>query len=73
MFQMLVKACLVRLINEKTTGLQPGLHEPQLPVEKSITLVSSIVIERRRARSKSTALVDYKRIKKRDTPLNLQL
>ena len=28
--------------------LKPGLHEPQLPVERSVTLVSSIVVERRR-------------------------
>ena len=28
--------------------LKPSLHEPQLPVEKSVTLVLSIVVERRR-------------------------
>ena len=28
--------------------LKPDSHEPQLPVEKSVTLVSSIVVERRR-------------------------
>ena len=27
--------------------LKPGLHEPQLSVERSVTLVSSIVVERR--------------------------
>ena len=27
--------------------LKPGLHELQLPVERSVTLVSSIVVERR--------------------------
>ena len=27
---------------------KPGLHKPQLPVERSVTLVSSIVVERRR-------------------------
>ena len=27
--------------------LKPGLHEPQLPVERSVTLVSSVVVERR--------------------------
>ena len=27
---------------------KPGLHKPQLPVERSVTLVSSIVAERRR-------------------------
>ena len=29
-------------------SLKPGLHEPQLPVERSVTLLSSIEIERRR-------------------------
>ena len=28
--------------------LKPGLHEPQLPVERSVTLVFSVVVERRR-------------------------
>ena len=28
--------------------LKPGLHEPQLPVERSVTLVFSLVVERRR-------------------------
>ena len=28
--------------------LKPGLHKPQLQVERSVTLVSSIVVERRR-------------------------
>ena len=28
--------------------LKPGLHEPQLPVENNVTLVSSIAVERRR-------------------------
>ena len=28
--------------------VKPGLHESQLPVERSVTLVSSIVVERRR-------------------------
>ena len=27
--------------------LKPGLHEPQLPVEWSVTLVYSLVVERR--------------------------
>ena len=27
--------------------IKSGLHEPQLPVERSVTLVSSIVVERR--------------------------
>ena len=27
--------------------VKPGLHEPQLPVERSVTLVSSIAVERR--------------------------
>ena len=30
------------------TSLQLGLHERQLPVEWSVTLVSSIVVEQRR-------------------------
>ena len=30
-----------------THRLKPGLHEPQLPVERSITLVSSTVVKRR--------------------------
>ena len=30
---------------------KPGLHEPQLPVESSVTLVFSIVVERRLLRS----------------------
>ena len=34
----LIKKCL----------LKPALHEPQLSVERSVTLVSSIVVERRR-------------------------
>ena len=28
-------------------SIKPGLHEPQLPVEWNLTLVSSIVVERR--------------------------
>ena len=28
-------------------ALKPGLHEPQLPVEKSVTLVSSVVVKQR--------------------------
>ena len=28
-------------------AFKPGLHKPQLPVERSITLVSSIVVKRR--------------------------
>ena len=27
--------------------LKPGLYEPQLPVERSVTLVTSIVVEQR--------------------------
>ena len=34
--------------NRLPCSLKPGLHEPQLPVEWSVTLVSSIVVERRR-------------------------
>ena len=33
---------------EFVLGLMTGLHEPQLPVERSVKLVSSIVVERRR-------------------------
>ena len=29
-------------------SLKPGLHEPQLQVERSVTLVSSVVVERHR-------------------------
>ena len=50
--------------------LKPGLHEPQLPVERSVTLVSSVVIERRRCALQVVSVLDYKRIKKRDAPLN---
>ena len=32
----------------KLPYLKPGLHEPQLPVERRVTLVSSIIVERRR-------------------------
>ena len=28
--------------------IKPGLHEPQMPVERSSTLVSSVAVERRR-------------------------
>ena len=33
---------------EHIESLKSGLHEPQLPVERSVTLVSSIAGERRR-------------------------
>ena len=34
---------------KKFVGLiKPGLHEPQLPVERSVTLVSFIAVQRRR-------------------------
>ena len=29
------------------SSVKPGLHEPQLPVERSVTSVSSIVVDRR--------------------------
>ena len=29
-------------------SFKPGLHESQLPIERSVTLVSSIVVEQRR-------------------------
>ena len=31
-----------------STPLKPGLYEPQLPVERSVTSVSTIVVDRRR-------------------------
>ena len=31
-----------------TVKLKPGLHEPQLPVERRVTLVFSTVVKRRR-------------------------
>ena len=31
-----------------TIRLKPGLHEPQLPVERRVTLVSSIIVEQSR-------------------------
>ena len=52
-----VKTCKITRIraaqNRKTsnfynTGFKPDLHECQLPVERSVTLVSSIVVEVRR-------------------------
>ena len=33
---------------EDVLEFKPGLHEPQQPVERSVTLVSCIVVERRR-------------------------
>ena len=50
---------------------KPGLNESQLPLEGSVTLVSSIVVERRRCALQASSL-EYKRIKKRDAPLNWQ-
>ena len=46
-------------------------HEPQLLVERSVTLVSSIVVDYKRLQE--SIVVDYKRIKRRDAPLILQL
>ena len=34
--------------NKFGAGFKPGLHKPQLPVERSVTLVSYVVVERRR-------------------------
>ena len=60
------------MIHALLFSIRPGLHEPQLPVERSVTLVSSIVAERRRYELKSAASLNWKRIKKLDAPLNLQ-
>ena len=35
-------------LKPKPFKLKPGLHELQLPVERNVTLVSSIVVDRRR-------------------------
>ena len=43
--------------------VKPALHQPQLQVEWSVTLVSSIVIERRCCTLKSAASLDCNRIK----------
>ena len=37
----------VEVCDPTTSRLKPGLHEPQLQGERSVTLVSSIVVERR--------------------------
>ena len=42
---------------EATSFLKPGLHEPQLPVERSVTLVSSIEVERRRCALQVSSVV----------------
>ena len=39
--QLVVKNFLVKL----SSGIKPGLHEPQLQVEWSITLLYSMVVE----------------------------
>ena len=39
--------------------LKPGLHEPQLPVERSVALVFSIVVEQSCCALKSAASLDY--------------
>ena len=39
--------------------LKPGLHEPQLPVERSVKLVSSIIVERRRCALQVCSRQDY--------------
>ena len=38
----------VGMEDSQCCGVKPSLHEIQLPVERSVTLVSSIVVERRR-------------------------
>ena len=39
--------------------IKPGLHETQLPVERSVTLVSFIVVEERCALERVAASLDY--------------
>ena len=41
------KLSILIFVREFAPGLKPGLHEPQLSVEWSVILVSSIVVERR--------------------------
>ena len=50
---------------------KPGLHEPQLLVERSVTLVSSIVVERRRCalQVSSVARLQEKKQTRRSTQL----
>ena len=52
-------------------SLKPGLHEPQLPVERSVRLVSSVVVERRSCALQISSVARYKKIKKPNTRLNL--
>ena len=42
MFQLIICVYSTNFI------LKPGLHEPQRPIERSVTLVFSIVVKRRR-------------------------
>ena len=53
--------------------LKPGLHESQLPVEWSVTLLYSIVVERCCWLQRAAASLDYNRRNQSDAPLNLQL
>ena len=45
---MIVSKRLISTLNLSMFPFKPGLHKPQLPVERSVALVSSIVVERRR-------------------------
>ena len=55
---VLVKSFLLNILHENSGlhiisvrsiyKLKPGSHEPHLPVERSVTLFSSIVVDRRR-------------------------
>ena len=44
---------------------KPDLHEPQLPVEGSVTLVSSIVVKRRRSALQVSSVVRLQENKER--------
>ena len=43
--------------------LKPGLYEPQLPVERSVKLVSSIVVKRRRCALQVSSVARLQEIK----------
>ena len=62
--------CFKEIVHANLT-VKPGLHEPQLPVERSVTLVSSIVVERRRCalRVSSVARLHENKERRRFTQL----
>ena len=43
-----IKHCSIFMARKCYAWFKPGLNEPQLPDERSVTLVSSTVVERRR-------------------------